>query len=923
METRRLHRNPLAARERAPGARQWSVAACAIFIMLFSGLPAASAGSGAGFAPSKAPPARQILEAGKAADFGKLPLSFQPNRGQVDPRVQYMAQGPGFTLYLAAGEAFLSLTRQGAGTAPADAGSGPAAEHADLLDLKLVGANLSAAARGEELQPGVVNYLIGRDPKKWHSGIPTYAKVCYAGVYPGIDLVFYGNQRQLEYDFVVAPGADPNSIAWKVSGGTPAIDADGNLVLGAASGPARFKKPVVYQMDNGTRVSIDGRYLIAGDRVRFALGSFDPAKPLVIDPVLTYASYLGGAVDQYSPTHGSSTIGAWASTVVATGERTQGIAVDAEGNLFAVGSTNAQDFPLLNPRFATAPGLSWTYNTHAAFVSKFNPQGTGLIYSTYLAGDGQEGGGYMLPAVGTSVAVDSQGNAYVAGYTNDYTFPVTAGAFQTLCGANWTGTGSTAIRIHACGYDNPPSGFLAKLDPTGQNLIYSTFLGAARGGDYIFSVAVDAKGQAYVAGFSNDHCGQPGDPSYACFPTAAGAVLTGNASFFPYVIPPGGSTYYGYSYMAFVSVFDANGANLLYSSYVGENTPLITSGAIPIGGNGDSSGYAVTVDPAGNFYLLGQTKAANLPISPGALQSAPSWLPTGSQGFLAKFSPVTGSGSTLSYLTYLGGPTFVNTNSCPSGIAANGAGEAYVVGQNFDPHFPTTAGAYQTSCGQGGNNTCASAYVLKINAAGTALIWSTLLGNSFSGDVSDVGPVQLDSAGNVYLTGTAWVDQYFPQVNPLKIATGQPQQFVAKFDPTGSHLLFSTFIGDTNALASTYDAGLAVDSSGNIFLAGNTAASGIPVTSGVFQQSFVGTGDGYVMKIAPTPTGDIKGNCSVDVASALMALRIAIGLVPMDPKYLVNGDVAPWVDGKPQPDGIIDVADALVILRKCVGLISW
>ena len=916
METMRLQRNSLPARERVSGARQWLLAAYALCIVLFTSLPAASAGSGAEPAPAKAPPARQLQEGGRVADFGKLPLSFQPNRGQADSRVQFMAQGPDFSLYLTSGAAFLSLKPQEPGTARTGAGSDSAAAHADLLELKLVGANLSAAARGEEPQKGVVNYLIGGDPKKWHSGIPTYAKVRYTGVYPGIDLVFYGNQRQLEYDFVVAPGADPGKIAWKVSGGTPAVDADGNLVLRAANGPASFKKPVVYQEANGTRSEVDGRYLIAGDRVRFALGSYDHARPLVIDPVLSYASYLGGAANHYSATNGFSTIGAWFNTVVATGQRTQGIAVDAAGNLYAVGSTNATDFPMLSPLFG-APGLSYSYITHAAFVSKFNPQGTGLIYSTYLAGDGQYGNGFMMPTVGTSVAVDSQGNAYVAGYTNDYTFPVTSGAFQTLCGAGWVGT----TRVHACGYDAPPSGFLAKLDPTGQNLLYSTFLGGARGGDYIFSVAVDAKGQAYVAGSSTDACGQPGDPSYACFPTTAGAVLTGSASFFPYT--QAGTLYHAYSGMAFVSVFDANGANLLYSTYVGENTPLITSGAVAPGQNGDSSGYAVTVDPAGNFYLLGQTKAANLPITPGALQSAPSWMPGGFQGFVAKFSPVTGTGSSLTYLTYLGGPTFSPVNSWPSGIAANSAGEAFVAGQNWDHQFPTTAGAYQASCGQAGS-ACASAYVSKINAAGTALIWSTLLGNSGGGGVvSDVGPVQLDSAGNVYLTGTAWVDQYFPQVNPLKIATGQPQQFVAKFDPTGSHLLFSSFIGDSNATGASYDAGLVVDSSGNIYLAGNTAAAGIPVTSGAFQQNFVGTGDGYVMKIAPMPTGDCNGDGVVDVGDALMALRIAVNLVPMDPAYLANGDVAPLVNGKPQPDGTIDVGDALLILRKCVHLVDW
>ena len=763
--------------------------------------------------------------------------------------------------------------------------------------MQLLGANVSAVAQGLEPQPGVMNYFIGNDPKKWHSGIPTYAKVHYTGVYPGIDLVFYGNQRQLEYDFVVAPGADPTQIAWKIAGGVPTIDVDGNLLLKAANGPASFKKPVVYQLENGNKVSIDSRYVVSGNQVRFALGSYDHAKPLVIDPVLSYATYLGGAVNQYSSTNGYTTIGAW-NTIngLAFGQRTQGIAVDSEGCVYVTGSTNAIDFPVQDPYQSTAPGLSVSYHTHAAFVTKFNRQGTGLIYSTYLAGVGSETpAGYMMPTVGTSIAVDTQGSAYIVGYTNDYTFPVTQGAYQTLCGANWTGSAPNFTRTHGCGYNNTPSGFLTKLDPTGQNLIYSTFLGGARGGDYIFSVAVDTKGQAYVAGTSTDACQLfNGDPSFACFPTTAGAVLPGTASFFS-VPQAGGGHYYAYSNMAFVSVFDAHGAKLLYSTYVGENTALISSGAVSPSMNGDTSGYAVALDSAGDFFLLGLTSAANLPITAGAFQSAPSWLPKGFQGFVAKFSPVTASGSTLTYLTYLGGPTSLGYGSWPSGIAANSAGEAYVTGHNSDPHFPTTAGAYQTSCGQGGGNSCQNAFISKLNASGTNLVWSTMLGhppNSGGGTVSDLGPIQMDSAGNVYITGTALPDQYFPQVNPIQTTSVQPTQFVAKFDPTGTQLLFSTFIGDSNLYGSTYDAGMVVGG-GNIYLAGNTTATGIPVTPGAFQQNFVGTGDGYIMKIAQlSGFGDVPlGYWAYDYIMAIYEDGITAGCSQNPPIYCPDDSV--------------------------------
>jgi len=346
------------------------------------------------------------------AGFGKLPLSFEPNRGQADPRVQFVSRGPGYTLYLAPGEALLN-------------------GGADVLDMRLLGANPSAAVRGLEPQPGVVNYLVGNDPEKWHSGIPTFAKVNYSAIYPGIDLVFYGNQRQLEYDFVVAPGADPSRIAWNIAGADLKLDSEGNLLLQAAS----FRKPFVYQMVDGRKVEIAARYAIAGHRVRFALGKFDRALPLIIDPILSWATYLGGAVNQSSATGGYSIIGGLTSSYpVGVNNPTQGIAVDSQGYIYVTGSTNSTNFPLQNPYMSSAYGPTQNAGNNAAFVTKFNPQGTGLVYSTYLAGT------TYASAAGTAIAVDSGGSAYVAGYTNDGTFPVTPGAYQTICGAYFNGT---------------------------------------------------------------------------------------------------------------------------------------------------------------------------------------------------------------------------------------------------------------------------------------------------------------------------------------------------------------------------------------------------------------------------------------------------------------------------------------------------
>ena len=250
----------------APRALQAITALTIISISFGFGWPRASAAS------SNRPEAKLM----------RVPLSFEPNQGQAASTVQFLARGSGYALFLAPGKAVLNLERQ----QPASA---------DTLRMSLIGANAKANAVGLAPQPGVVSYFIGNDPKNWRSGIPTYGKVNYPQIYPGVDLVFYGNQRQLEYDFVVAPGADPSRIAWRIDGARARVDAEGNLVLSAANGPASFKKPVLYQLDGDKKTSVEGSFAVAGNQVRFRLGSYDHSRALIIDPVLSYASYLGGS----------------------------------------------------------------------------------------------------------------------------------------------------------------------------------------------------------------------------------------------------------------------------------------------------------------------------------------------------------------------------------------------------------------------------------------------------------------------------------------------------------------------------------------------------------------------------------------------------------------------------------------------------
>jgi uncharacterized protein (TIGR03437 family) len=751
-----------------------------------------------------------------------VPLSFEPNQGQAASTVQFLSRGSGYALFLTPGQVVLNLERQQPASAAA-AGQTPEAASVDTVRMSLIGANAKANAVGLLSQPGVVSYFIGNDPKKWRSGIPTYGKVNYAQIYPGVDLVFYGNQRQLEYDFVVAPGADPSRIAWRIEGATASLDAQGNLALHAPNGPAAFKKPVLYQMDGDKKTSVEGSFAVAGNQVRFRLGSYDHSRALIIDPVLSYASYLGGS--------STDTIGFPTGPGISQAGTSQGLAVDSAGSAYVTGRTFSIDFPTQHPYQSAPPAKiqgvppgQWP----SAFVTKFSPDGSSLVYSTYLGGNGYD--------LGYAIAVDSGGNAYVAGQTNSPDFPITSGAYQTVCSPI---PSNQAPPYKANCNTSDTSVFVTKLNSTGTGLVYSTFLGGYSWA-YATAIAVDTAGRAYIAGNEAEYC----STSYtfqSCFPTTSGAVISGDK-------PGGGSAQY-----AFAAVFDPAGAHLLYSTLFGD---------LNFNGGGGTYGTGVAVDRNGYFYLIGQTQAGKLPTTAGVIQ--PNRDPLGStawRGFVAKFNPVTSAGgASLAYATYLGGHT-ANASDFISGIAIDDASNAYVVGYTNSKDFPVTAGAYGTVCAPGGG-TCAAAHVTKLNPSASAILWSTYVGGARQ-DGSDTvfftGPIQLDGNGNIYIIGQTGGGPGFPMVNPVEpTPTGGSQQvLVAELDPTGSHLLFSTTIG-SHGLNTTNPAGLAVDSAGNIYLAGNTSGPDLITTPGAFQTTSLDgaccqKGNGFVVKIAPTP----------------------------------------------------------------------
>jgi len=844
-------------------------------------------------------PTRRVISAAPervqprlGASYGKLPLSFEANHGQTDPRVKFVSRGPGYTLFLAGDEALLALRKSSVVSGQSSVGTtrnprvrtqkpeGKTGRRAtdnglrttdSVLRMKLVGANANAPVMGSDELPGKANYFIGNDPKKWRTNVPTYAKVRYHDVYPGVDLVYYGNQGgQLEYDFIVAPGADPRAITLDVGAGiVPArgrpqgsplrIARDGDLVISAGGGELRFHKPLVYQQEeSGVRSQESGeeaqlrnsiiprqpamvnrpssianrqfrvgRFVLdARDRIHFTVDLYDHAQRLVIDPVLVYSTYLGGMALDYG----------------------YGIAVDSSGNAYVTGSTTSNNFPVVNPIEATH---RWT-GLADAFVSKLNATGSALIYSTYLGGS-SDNRGY-------GIAVDSSGSAYVTGTTDSPDFP-TVNPLQA------TNKGSY-------------NAFVAKLDPTGSALVYSTFLGGngrSVYGDGGNGIAVDSSGNAYVAGYT----------SSSNFPATPGAFQTSLGST---GLQPDN---------AFVSKLDPTGSALVYSTYLGG------SGGPTYGDEGNG----IVVDSSGNAYVAGYTGSTNFPATPGAFQTSLGGTCTQCvNAFASKLNP---TGSALVYSTYLGG----NDEDFGYGIAVDSSGNAYVTGQSRSANFPT-ANPIQTGAGM---STPGYAFVSKLNPTGTGLVYSTYLGSG-AGDTGN--GIALDSSGNTYVIGST--PGSFPIVKPLQpsFGGGSSDAFVAKLNWDGSalSLAYSTYLGGTS---SDGGQGIAVDSSGNAYVIGYTSSTNFPFTPGAFQTSLGGNNatDAFVAKIsasaAPVVTFSSDnlafGSLPVDKTSPAQSVTLTnsgpgsltITSVAMsgDFAFVTTGTSCPYAGGTVAPAG--------------------
>jgi hypothetical protein len=686
--------------------------------------------------------------------YGRLPLAFEANQGQADPQVKFVSRGAGYNLFLTPTEAVLTLrkgSRQEQNT-PATKPLTLPSENSAVLHMKLIGGNSKADVFGQDELPGKSNYFIGNDPKKWHAGVPQYARVRYANVYPGVDLVYYGNQREMEYDFVLQPGADPGAIRLGIEGATKLRLVDGDLVLSSAGGDVHLRSPKIYQEANGVRHEVRGGYVVQGkNEVGFSLGAYDRRRALIIDPVLAYSTYLGGSIGD--PSYGAPV------------DFARGIAVDAAGKAYVTGFTSCDDFPTANPLQATFAGYT------DVFVTKLNVDGSALIYSTFLGGSGDDDG--------AGIAVDSAGNAYISGATFSTDFP-TVNAIQPAFGG---------------GSDD---GFAAKINPDGSALVYSTYLGGSND-DSATAIAADSAGNAYITGATSstdfptanalqpNYRGGDGDAFVTKINAAGGAVYStylGSTDYeqgFGIAVDSTGSvwvtghtgstnfptvnalqpTYGGGVDDAFVTKINAAGRALVFSTY--------------LGGSDQEMALGITVDSAGNAYITGNTKSSNFPTV-NAIQSTYG----GNQD--AFVSKIKADGSAFVYSTYLGGNNYVQGN----GIAADSTGNAYVTG------FTAPSGG------------AADVFVSKINPAGSALVYSTNL----SGSNNDAGTgIAVDSAGSPYVTG--WTaSKNFP-VTAFAFQRSSKKQgysdaFVAKFgetyvniSPTG--LSFTTqLVGSTS-----------------------------------------------------------------------------------------------------------------------------
>jgi len=693
------------------------------------------------------------------ASMGKLPLAFEANQGQSDPQVKYMARGNGYTVFLTANETVFALqSSSGASTTVATSKHGfgtrglqqyqPEKKNVSAaIHMRVVGGNAQAQiAAGDEL-PGVSNYYIGGDRSKWQAGVRQYATVAYRDVYPGVNMAFHGEQQQLEFDFIVAAGANAAPISLGFSGAHKiTTDASGNLLLSSAAGEVLLHKPVAYQERDGQRQNVAAEFVQeSNNQVGFTLGSYDHTRSLVIDPALSYSTYLGGSGE----------------------DEAFAIAVDASGNIYVAGQTASINFPAHTGTVSTVGGFD-------AFVTKLNASGSSLVFTTLIGGGGND--------VALGIAVNSTA-AYIGGITasSAISFPSTV----TL----GPGGGQDA--------------FAARLNSATGTAVYVTRIGGT-GSDSGNAIAVDSTGNAYLVGETDS----------VNYPTPGSPIQGQNAG----------------TDDAFISKINPAGTALVYSTYLG-------------GSQGDLA-TGIALDGSNNAYVAGITGSSNFPTTTGAFQTSQKG--SFDNGFVTE---IKADGSATIYSTYLGG----SAGNDPFGIAVDSAGEAYVTGSTSSTDFPTVNPAQTSNAGG------LDVFVTKFNSSGSALLFSTYYGGTL--DETGTG-IALDSFGDAYVTGRTASSTYPVSGGPFQGAiSGSSDAFVTELSNTG-FVVYSSFLGGTaneNSIAGDTTQGalgaVAVDSSSNAYLAGDTNSSDFPVVSPLpcCGAKAGGLADGFVAKVGAAP----------------------------------------------------------------------
>lgn len=660
-----------------------------------------------------------------AGGFAKQPLGFESNLGQFDPQVKFLSQGPGYSLMLGATKAVFAFQgRPAAPTLGANPAVKPKAAAAPVLfELNLLGANPASQVSGQAEQTAKSHYFTGSNPAKWQTEVSHYGRVLYKDIYPGIDLVYYGNsQDQLEYDFIVAPGTDPTRIKLEIAGASNLeITSQGALQIALPTGNLTQPAPLIYQEKDGKRQTVEGSYQLSGplnNQLSFDLKSYDTGLPLVIDPVINYASYFGGSVDDFG----------------------YGITVDGSGNTYITGSTLGTGFP-------TTGGLDTSFNGGTilgdAFVSKFSSSGA-LVYSTFLGGSGDDSG--------TAIKVDSSGNAYVTGNTNSTDLPGTTGLDNTFGGGSGSG-----------------DAFFSKLNSSGS-LTFSTYLGGSND-ETAEGIALDSSNNAYVTGTTNGDSGTDNFPvSNARQSTFGGGS---NDAFVTKFNSSGGVVYSSYlggngSELAGGIAVDSSGNTYVTGGTTSTNfaimspyqatrkgardifvTKLTSSGALAystyLGGSDEDNASGIAIDSDGNFIVTGTTISADFPTKNPYL--------TFTDGFEHVFVTKFNSTGKLVYSTYLGG----DITDFAGGIAVDAWGNAYVTGNTYSDDFPTL---YPKQSNSGGSS---DAFITQLTFDGS-LGFSTYLG----GSDDDYGTaIAVDTGGNVYLTGYT-LSTDFPTTSPAQ-----------------------------------------------------------------------------------------------------------------------------------------------------------